>query len=260
MSSSDANPIHFWQADEQTFNEKEVCGITPVCWCAPIQLGDAPLLQFFDDGSPEFVQAALVTRNEDGDVVGSPVVMTENSPGDGIYQGVPSLPSVGRFTIELEVSFGTSPDDGEVIMKSDCLDVKASQPCSNVISFTNASDYAGLKYSAMGSPTFSIRVPSVFFHEDLDEESEEHELSDNTIMEVSSKLMRKKRFDIDFVPYYFHNKIQQILAHQSVSIDGQPWIKLKGDKYDIEKGKKTFPIKKAAVLLTDKNFIRRNLL
>lgn len=257
MTSSDANPIHFWPADEQTFNEKEVCGINPVCWCAPIQIGDNPLLQFIDDGSPEGspMEFVLQTKNEAGDVVGS-VTLTEGSPG-GTYSGIPSFPGAGIYSLEV-VTAGSSPD--EVLLKSDCLNVKAAHPCSNVITFTNASDYADLQYAELGDPTFTIRVPSVFFHEEFEEESEEHELSDNTIMEVSSKIMRKKRFDIDFVPYYFHNKLKLILAHQSISIDGGPWIKLKGDAYEIDKGNKRYPIKKAAVLLTDKNFIKRNLL
>lgn len=146
----------------------------------------------------------------------------------------------------------------QTIMKSDCLNVKTDHPCSNIVTFTNASSFAGLIYSSMGSPTFSIRVPSVFFHEEPTEEEETHALSNDTFITVWAKLQKKQRFDIDFVPYYFHEKLKLILAHQSVTIDEGSWIKR--DPYEIEQGNKRYPLKKGSVMLTQKDYIKRNLL
>lgn len=35
MNTSHALPIEFWDIDEETYNEKQVCGITPICFCQP---------------------------------------------------------------------------------------------------------------------------------------------------------------------------------------------------------------------------------
>jgi len=40
MNTSHALPIEFWDIDEETYNEKQVCGITPVCFCQPRNCSD----------------------------------------------------------------------------------------------------------------------------------------------------------------------------------------------------------------------------
>lgn len=40
MAISSSLPIQFWVNGEETFNEKDVCGITPICWCQPINCDD----------------------------------------------------------------------------------------------------------------------------------------------------------------------------------------------------------------------------
>lgn len=43
---SDANPIQFWPIDCDAYNEKEVCGVHPKCWCHPWQCNDEIKVQF----------------------------------------------------------------------------------------------------------------------------------------------------------------------------------------------------------------------
>lgn len=45
---SDANPIQFWPVDCLTYNENEVCGIHPKCWCHPWECDDEIPTQFTD--------------------------------------------------------------------------------------------------------------------------------------------------------------------------------------------------------------------
>lgn len=383
MTFSDANPIQFWLVSENTYNETEVCGINPACWCQPWNLADSTVVQFVDSSSPgdfmlgyfdeDGVLIDVISFTEADDVhsatvswpqvgllqlkvfaasavqyVLPPDEWTEDSaftarnattftknagtgsstsaasqdfvvladgrikititttitgtwtgnvtvtmllaggnvisptlPADyiftanGVYEVEWILEGPATelsFTITTDIATGSvqvNTDLGDstpyvsplqIEAKSDCMDVRTSHDCSEKVTYGNASDYAGLQYSSLGTPLFNVRVPAVFFHEDGTEEREDHELSNDTVIEVSSKIMRKKRFDIGFVPYYFHMKLRLVFAHQLVQISDLPWIKLSGDAYEVDQGNKRYPLKKASVLLTDKDYIKRNLL
>ncbi len=49
MILSNSLPIQFWVNGQETFNEKDVCGITPVCWCQPFQCDDEIRIQFIHE-------------------------------------------------------------------------------------------------------------------------------------------------------------------------------------------------------------------
>jgi hypothetical protein len=143
--------------------------------------------------------------------------------------------------------------------KSDCLDIRESQECTELMTYSNHKNFAGLVYEGFSPvPTFNLRVPVVFFHESFPQEEEVHPLSDDTWIRLNSRMERKKLFDIGYVPYYMHQKIQLILMHDNIEIQGEQWKKR--DSYNIEEGSKRFPKPKATVLLTDKNFIERNVI
>jgi len=46
MNISNALPVQFWVNGEETFNQKDICGITPVCFCQPFQCDDEIKIQF----------------------------------------------------------------------------------------------------------------------------------------------------------------------------------------------------------------------
>src|SRR6478752_6867817 len=62
---SDANPIQFWPIDCDTYNEKEVCGVHPKCWCHPWQCDDEVHTQFTDtDPFEEYSLAAYDSASD----------------------------------------------------------------------------------------------------------------------------------------------------------------------------------------------------
>lgn len=48
MTLSNSLPVQFWVNGQETFNEKDVCGMTSVCWCQPFQCDDEIRLQVID--------------------------------------------------------------------------------------------------------------------------------------------------------------------------------------------------------------------
>lgn len=398
MIVSNALPIQFWAVDDETYNEEQICGVEPRCWCAPWQCDDEIKLQinttdpedpeefsfvvidkdgvvvFQPDGFDAFGQSSLIPEDEgicDGEY--AIIIYDPNSPDIQIFEqpdeGWNNIVGAWTFTAtymeidsstasvaqDLEVPNGTVvhltgtvtvqdvgsgpftssgviafaiqddmggnivlqefdmaqsggtllttpiditfqiPDDwpnpvdrlvfgfslvgfnprvrftpnniGGIIyipnsagrFKSDCLDIRASQECTELVTYSNNKDFAGLRYSGITPlPEFSLRVPVVFFHESFPQEEEVHPKSDDTWIRLSSRMERKKLFDIGYVPYYFHQKIQLVLMHDNIEILGEQWKKR--DAYNIEEAHKRYPKPKANVLLTDKNFIIRNLI
>lgn len=259
MTYSNALPIQFWPVAESTFNELEVCGITPVCWCQPIQMDDPILIQISSGAGETF----SINVFDENDVEVAAAGMSEIA--SGLYEAaVPAFPAEGRYQVKIfGYDEGASPDDpGTAILKSDCLDVRTTHDCTNLITYRNNTNFAGLNYaSASPETTFSVRVRSVFFHEEPFDESEDHELSSDTMVQIWAKLEQKKLFEVDFVPPYFHKKLRLIFAHQQFEVNDDEWIKKKNDAYTkIPNSNKHYPLNKASVLLTDKNFIKRNLL
>jgi hypothetical protein len=64
--------------------------------------------------------------------------------------------------------------------------------------------------------------------------------------------------DVDYVPYYFHEKLKFVLKHQFVSIYGKEWVKQ--EPYEIADGDRRWPIKKAKCWISEKEFVHRNVL
>jgi hypothetical protein len=46
---SNALPVKFWTDPALSFNNKEVCGVEPVCWCQPFECDDEISIQFTDE-------------------------------------------------------------------------------------------------------------------------------------------------------------------------------------------------------------------
>lgn len=377
MTISDALPVQFWVNGVETYNQKEVCGITPVCFCQPfnstdeirIQVQDETgldlLLKIYDSIDNElqslsfteitsgvyemsFVPSELSVTDEQVRIEiitvelndtafntnwtdqggGEPwtlgatdlsvqvdnavsnrvrrslnftsghlyvlnLIFTLGNP-DGIrvriflggtqevYFGefttgtpfnesvsVVALADYTYFEIEVDTSFqAANPIDisiTDVIIKailaqSDCLDIKTSHDCTTLIRYDNAKDFAGLEYSSF-SPTaeFYLRIPAIFFHERNTEEEESFEESTENIVRLRNEIKLKKLLEVGFMPDYMHRKLLLILAHDTIEIDGESWVKR--DPYEKEEpSNKRYPLKKASVLLTQKDYIKRNIL
>lgn len=388
MTLSNALPVQFWPEGEESFNEKQVCGVEPVCWCQPWNCDDVINLQFHDPEDREFLlnvidadsndvldsipftrqlvnpvdylgpfplsgfyndpsttgtnwttgatpsatltTLASSTKNLVTDLIGIPpgrytfqftyassgsvsvlltvrfrkngsVISTFNtSPSTSggtrtvitVFSVAPDqlefdLLSLGNGSrtititsismvpasyihsvstsvydycgrkIKLQIATDASPSESQ--FTSDCLAIKTNHSCTELITYSNSKDFTGIAYQDLSPPQqFSIRLPAVFFHTDNPAEQEDTELSDGTIVRLYNKLERRRLLDLSFLPDYMHEKVQLILMHDNVTIDGRQWIRR--DAYNKSEGNNRFPLKRASVWLHDKNFIKENQL
>jgi hypothetical protein len=144
---------------------------------------------------------------------------------------------------------------------TDCLSVKTSHSCTKLVEYSNSRDFAGLVYQDVSpEQIFYLRIPAIFpdHNDDNPAEQKDLELSNGEIVRLYNKLELKRRLQIGFVPQYIHQKIQLILMHDNVTIDGKRWIRR--DTYEKVEGHRTFPLRKANVNLHDKDFIKENQL
>lgn len=399
MSISRAQPIQFWAVDEQTYNEKEVCGIAPDCFCQPFNCDDHIVIVAAEEMMESPEDYTFIIINQDGAVVYVPTVnftstgilsgtlsdiaglcegvyqfllvqgasaragillppnqwesggLTEpietatkfiyttafanvniarqsgivdnvttpnpitvvvttagggpsdqvdvrfefrNSSLDVVWSGSVSI--IGMVTSESHaISFAKNPSfnnaiylyiimdnsfdvvptfevqitpneilqggqfESGILYKSDCIDIKEDHPCTNLITYFNNSDFAGVPYDNQSpTPELSVRVPSVVFHESFPREDEVQPLSNDTFRRLASTISRKVQAEFGYMPYYMHEKLNLIFMHDHIEIDGTEYVVR--DPYEIVDGNKRYPLKMGRVLLTDKNYIERNLL
>jgi hypothetical protein len=150
-----------------------------------------------------------------------------------------------------------SPD--LVVATSDCVQIKTSSYCTIPIDYSNNKDFNNLIFEDLSpSPTFRIRIPAVFFHEDNPSEQESTELSNGETVRLWNKIEERRHLQIGFLPHYMHRKIQMILMCDNITIDGKNWIRK--EAYEKVEGNRLYPLKKANVWLHDKEFIKENQL
>lgn len=146
----------------------------------------------------------------------------------------------------------------EVVAKSDCLDLRTSHPESILIHYTNHRNFAGINYETSSPDNdFYLRVPAVFYHQRFPEEDEVMELS-SSLVTLNGTIRKQRQLEVDYVPYYFHEKLKLILKHQFITILDRQWVKQEG--YEIVEGERRWPVKKAKCWLSEKDFVHRNIL
>lgn len=379
---SDALPIQFWDADDETFNEKEICGINPQCFCLPVECDDIISQQFTEDyggfdlgiysesglidliplvevssgvwgftfsfsdysgfcdqqvqlkivaqdpalgalstftnvgsgtnwttgANPSFnitgvfgqtkflhapfigVEGATYEFNYNIDVVDAGAILQDvtiylldstyagvgsqglGATGGGNFTGTASITPTGQVAY---VAIGALLDDsgvgsaqgdinsfsyvaqGDVIVKkSDCLDVKESHDCTKLIEYSNESDFDGIVYSDISPrPVFYLRIPAILFEEDNPQEQEDLVLSNGVIVTLRQEIQEKRLLETGYMPNYMHKKLQKVLMHESITIDGDGWKRR--DAYEPNPIKK-YALKRASVLLTKYNSVLKN--
>lgn len=178
--------------------------------------------------------------------------------GTGIFQESFTPTSFGIDSGEITLKIRDKFDDS-IIATSDCVDVKGFHCCTTLIQFSNSGPFDDLDFNpASPSLDFFLRVPAIFFEEEFPDEYESIDLSNSEMVQLTSEVRHKKLLDVDFMPFYMIEKLQLVLAHDNVVIDGKNWIK--GDGMTKEPGNKRYPLRKTKFLLTDKSFIKRNVL
>ena len=104
MLSSDSQPIQFWDVDDETFNEKDVCGLSRQdCFCQIFQTDDTIVVQLQEVGGDAGLVAIRVV-DQNGNIVGGIQMTNENgyqsasfSPADvGMVSG-------GKYYLEIDL-------------------------------------------------------------------------------------------------------------------------------------------------------------
>ena len=143
-----------------------------------------------------------------------------------------------------------------VVLRSDCIHIADTHDCSVLISYSNSSDFDGLIYTDPSpNETFYLRIPAMFFEEDNPQEQEDLELSNGVIVTLRQSIMEKRKLKTGYMPNYMHRKLQKILMHDSVYIDGDYWKKR--DSYDTSPIEK-YNLKTASVFLTKYDSVEKN--
>lgn len=257
LQISNASPIQFWLNGDESFNQKEECSIYPVCFCQTIDPTDTLRLDIKD-----ITDAAntLKVYKDDGSLWNT---FNFASTGSDHHQYLLIIGANGDWNTVLDRRLIFKIYSGATLLAfSDCVEITSNDDftCTKLISYSNSSDFGGINFPDFSPPaTFYIRIPAVFFDEQYPQEQEDLELSSDEIITLWSKIEGKKLLDIGYMPFYMHLKLQMILMMDSVSIDGIYWRMR--DPYQITPpSSKRSALRRAQVILSDRDFIDRNLL
>jgi len=151
--------------------------------------------------------------------------------------------------------------EADKLYKSDCIDIKELHAESLLIDYSNHSNYAGIEYGEITpDPSYSIRIPAVFFQTRFPQEGEDAELSNSQIIALNSLVKEQRLLSTGRMPIYMHRKMVLVLNHQFIYIDGQYWEK-GTEAYELkEKSNKRDSFDMYTCWLTRQNFVARNIL
>lgn len=195
------------------------------------------------DGPGQYLTSFFITADREFDRIQLKVQANEGDSADTVF-----------LVDELSVKKVTSD-----FYLSDCISIKESHDETVLITYSNHRDFADLDSLNVSPDTeFNLRVPGVFFKERFPQESEVIELSNSTSVQLNAQVKAQKLLSIGPVPFYMHRKINLVLAHQFLSIDDEDWVKQ--ESYELSESKRTHPLSQAKVWLTEKGFIKRNVL
>lgn len=155
------------------------------------------------------------------------------------------------------VEIYTEQEQEVEVAKSDCIHIKESHACTQLITYRNERNYAGLIYQNESPEIqFKFRIPVVFFRPRFPKTQQALDLSDATIA-LNSQIKVQRLFDTDFLPGYIHKKLNLIFAHHYIEIDNQTWVC--EEEYEMVETNRHNQTQKARVWLTESDFIARNV-
>ncbi len=262
MVLSDAQPVQFWPIECDTFNQHVADGVHHRCFCQPFECDDEIKIQGtveIDSSPPVAEDYSVIVRDESGnDLLSIPMDVVEIAD-KFVYSAsiVPSdmSPDLCDRLIQLVISNDTLDT---IVAKSDCLDIATSHANTILANYYNHRNFAGLVYQdASPQVDFNLRIPAIFYHQRFPEEDETMELS-SSLVHLNGDIKRQRLLDVDYVPYYFHEKMKLMLKHQFVTIFNKQWVKQ--EAYDITEVDRRWPIRKAKCWISEKEFVHRNVL
>lgn len=262
MVFSDAQPVQFWLVECNTYNLQESEGVHHKCFCQPWQCDDEIKIQFTEDSdeSPAIPDDFILSIRDEGANELFSLPFDVEDTGTKFVYSVSLIPS--DFSPDLcdqKVQFVVRNETSLIdVARSDCQDIQTTQSETVLINYRNHRNVFGLIYSDISPEMdFNLRIPAIFFHQRFPKEEEVFQLS--TSMVSANSVVRKQRLlDVDYVPYYFHEKINLVLQHQFVSIYNREWVSQEG--YEIIEGSRLWPVKKGKIYLSEKDFVMRNVL
>lgn len=249
MIISNALPVQYWLTECDTFNDEDVDGILKVCWRHPWQCNDTIITQFTDTSGLDYDLQGI---DESGSTLFTNAI---TEVADGIYQNtlIPESEDICNEFLRLKILL-----NGTEVAKSDYLDIKTTQRETKLWSYSNHRDFAGLAFTEQTpDPTFYIRVPCRFYHERYPQTDRAMELT-SSVITTSSQKKTQRLLEVLHSPYYFHNKLTDILQSQTIEEGGTQWKK--EEEYAINEGRKNWPLKPATCYLTQKNSVIRNVI
>jgi len=254
MIFSDAQPIQFWSLECNTYNQQQSEGVHHKCFCQPWQCDDEIKIQFTNTVEDDF---ELSVRDEAAsEILTLPFDVIELS--DRFVYSLSLTPSEISPEICNQLIQFVVKNAVEDLYQSDCQDIRDDQPNTILANYSNHRNVFGLVYSVSSpEPTFNLRIPAIFFHQRFPKEEEVMQLS-NSLISQNSVVRKQRLLDIDYVPYYFHEKLNLILQHQFVTIFNREWVTQ--EAYEIPEGDRRWPAKKGKIYLTEKDFVMRNVL
>jgi hypothetical protein len=121
----------------------------------------------------------------------------------------------------------------------------------------NDTTFDGMVYDETAANSYDLIVQAQFWKESWVEEQENFEKSSGSFVRAFNQKLFKKRLELGYLPNYMHEKINRILMHDVITIDGTQYIKL--DEYEHENINR-YNLSKASVWLTEKNNILKNVI
>lgn len=258
MIFSDAQPVQFWPIECNTYNQAEPYGVHHKCFCQPWQCDDPIKIQFTEpsDSSPSD-DFTLSIRDEDGDEIAN-LPFDVQDDGTNLVYSLSLVSDQSPEICDMFVQFVILNSDNQAVAQSDCQDIRTTQPDTILINYRNHRNIFGLVYADVTPETeFNLRIPAIFFHQRFPKEEETMMLS-TSVQSLNSVVRRQRLLDVDYVPYYFHEKINLVLQHQFVTIINREWVTQ--EAYEIVEGNRMWPVKKGKIYLSEKDFVMRNVL
>jgi len=116
---------------------------------------------------------------------------------------------------------------------TDLLDIQTSHKHTNLLQYSNETDFAGLIYEGITpTPSFGIRVTSKFFKRRNPQEDESESLSDGSVVKLLGTAKKQRLLQVEPAPPYMHDKLTLILQHNTIYLDNRAWIK--EESYELE--------------------------
>jgi hypothetical protein len=186
-------------------------------------------------------------------------VDNEEAFGIGLITEIASNPASSTVQVNyLRVSGNTETIEAY----SDCVEIAETWENTKLLEYSNRRNYAGIvNDGSAGTPdqtTFYLRVPAVFNEERYPESVQAEPLSNNQFISLNSQVEKQKLLETDYIPAYMHLKIQLVIKHQFLQIDGVNYVQR--ESYEKADGNKRDRFRKATVYLTERDYIVRNLL